>query len=341
MCDCLVALGPATESGRSLFAKNSDRPPGEVQAIEWLPPRRDEGQLHTTHIPVAPHRRDTIGALVSRPTWMWGVEHGVNAAGVAAGNATIYTTLDPRGFPPALTGMDLVRLGLERGETAADAMQVIIDLLERYGQGGSGYVDRDHPYWSSFLIADADDGWVLETSGRDWASEQVGRTRATSNRTTIFEFDAANRHPEQPVATLVDPRLDGSRSVLAAEPVGAPDLKLHLRSHVGARGYSVCMHADDQATTASMIVELPGGGATPCAHASLGWACRSVFVPLFVGRDIGSPLRWERFADLRPSHRRALDELERELIADADDDDDWAAEAWKRVDETLSALGIP
>ena len=41
---------------------------------------------------------------------MWGLEHGVNEAGVAAGNATIYTTLDPRGVPDGLTGMDLVRL---------------------------------------------------------------------------------------------------------------------------------------------------------------------------------------------------------------------------------------
>ena len=217
-------------------------------------------------------------------------------------------------------------------------MQVIIDLLERYGQGGSGYEDRDHPYWSSFLVADAGDGWVVETSGRAWASEQVGRTRATTNRTTIFEFDAAHRHPRQPVETLVDPRWAASRSVLASEPVGAPDLKSHLRSHVGQAGYTVCMHADDQVTNASMIVELDESQ-RPCAHVLLGSPCRSVYVPLFVGRDIGSPSAWDRFAGLRASHRRALDELERDLVADADDDDAWAAEAWQRVDDVLQALG--
>jgi hypothetical protein len=340
MCDCLLALAPATQSGRALFAKNSDRPPGEAQAIEWLPPRRDDGDVKATYIAVPAHRRETVGALVSRPTWMWGAEHGVNAAGVAIGNATIYTTLDPRTAAPALTGMDLVRLGLERATTAADAMHVIIDLLERHGQGGSGYADADHPYWSSFLIADADDGWVLETSGRAWASEQVGRTRATSNRTTIFEFDAANRHPGQPVDTLVDPRWNASQRALAAEPVGLNDLKAHLRSHAGVDGYSVCMHVDgEQATTASLIAELPRG-ATPCAHVLLGWACRSVYVPLFVGRDLGEPVAWDRFAALRPTHRRALDELERDLIADAADDDAWAPEAWRRVDQTLTALGV-
>ena len=338
MCDCLLATRPATEAGRALFAKNSDRPPGERQVIEWLAPRRDDGDIAATYINVAPHRSNTIGALVSRPEWMWGVEHGVNEAGVAVGNATIYTTLDPRSFPPALTGMDLVRLALERGATAADAMQVIIDLLERYGQGGSGYEHSDHPYWSSFLIGDGDDGWVLETSGRDWASEQVGRTRATSNRTTIFEFDAANRHPRQPVATLVDPRWNASQAVLGAEPVGTGDLKTHLRSHVGEQGYTVCMHADDQVTNASLLVEF--GTGAPCAHVLLGAPCRSVYVPVFVGRSIGEPTEWSRFASLRPSHRRALDELERDLVADVSDDDMWAAEAWKRVGDVLDGLGV-
>jgi hypothetical protein len=271
---------------------------------------------------------------------MWGVEHGVNDAGVAIGNATIYTTLDPRDAPDALTGMDLVRLGLERGETAADAVDVIIGLLERYGQGGSGYESAHHPYWSSFLVADAAEGWVLETSGRAWASERVGRTRATSNRTTIFEFDAANRHPRQPVETLVDPRWQASQRVLAAEPVGVTDLKAHLRSHTGEDGYTVCMHAgEQQATTASVIAELRRQG-RPLAHLLLGSPCRSVYVPLYVGRDIGTPVPWARFAGLRLSHRRALDELERDLVADASDDDDWGSEAWRRVDRSLADLGL-
>lgn len=33
--------------------------------------------------------------------------------------------------------MDLVRLGLERGKTAKESLEVIINLLETYGQGGN------------------------------------------------------------------------------------------------------------------------------------------------------------------------------------------------------------
>ncbi|HUQ38835.1 MAG TPA: C69 family dipeptidase [Acidimicrobiales bacterium] len=338
MCDCLVALPAATARGATLFAKNSDRPPHEAQRVEWLAPRRDTGAVRTTWIEVEPHPADTIGVLVSRPWWMWGVEHGVNEAGVAAGNETIYTTLDPRGAPPALLGMDLVRLALERADTAHAAVAVITDLLERYGQGGSGHHGVERPYWSSFLVADPTDAWVVESSGTTWATERVTDVRAISNRTTIPSFDAEHRHPRQPVETLVDPRLNASRAVLGAGAVDAPALRAHLRSHVGgADGWTVCMHVPEvEATTASVIAELPVAD-RPWAHVLLGSPCTSVFVPLPVGRPLGEPVAWEAFTALGPTDRTRLDELEAELVADARDDDEWPAEAWRRVAQVVSA----
>ena len=133
---------------------------------------------------------------------MWGVEHGVNVAGVAVGNATIYTTLDPRGTPDGLTGMDLVRLGLERPPTPARGRRGDRRLAQHHGQGGTGHDGVDRPYWSSFLVADPLHAFVIETSGSAFAVEPVERTRATSNRTTIPAFDAEHRHPRQPVERL-------------------------------------------------------------------------------------------------------------------------------------------
>lgn len=290
MCDCLVAL-PAATGGATLFAKNSDRPPNEPQDLGWFPARRDTERLEVSHITIDPFGSETIPCLLSRPRWCWGAEHGVNAAGVAIGNEAIYTTLDPRGFPPALIGMDLVRLGLERATTARGAVELMIDLLERHGQGGVGH-DPAWPsaraYWSSFLVADPHDAWVLETSGRLWATEQVTATRAISNRTTIPAFDAEHRHPRQPVERLVDPRLAASTACLATRPVTRGSLAAHLRSHDSgveddSGRWSVCMHVDGlEATTASLIAELPAGH-PPTAWVLTGSPCQSDYLRIDLG----------------------------------------------------------
>ena len=311
------------------------------RSLEWLAPRRDDAPIRATYVTVDPSPRATIGVLGSRPWWTWGLEHGVNEAGVAIGNEAIFTTHDPTRVPPALLGMDLVRLGLERAATAHDALEVMVELLDRYGQGGSGFHSRDEPYWSSFLVADPADAWVLETSGRQVATEQVSRSRAISNRTTIPAFDVALRDPSVPTRTTTDPRLRASQAVLAHEPVTVDALRRHLRDHTGRKGFSICMHVPGYAaTTAALIAELPGPFASsrPLAHVCLGSPCSSLFVPIAVGRALGHPPGWNRFGALTTLDRDRLDALEARLAAaapDHADSDQWAPGVWRQVEALL------
>src|ERR1700728_2351635 len=193
MCDTLCLL---CENG-SIFAKNSDRPVSELQLVRSFPARNSGGLLDTQYLTI----EDTgaIPCVLSQPTWLWGAEHGVNAFHVAIGNEKIYATSDPYEAQPALIGMDLVRLGLERGRSAEEAIDVMTELLERHGQGGVADATTGEPYWSSFLVVDPHGAWVLETCERTWAARRTesGGT-AISNRLTIRgDWDRASSDVEK------------------------------------------------------------------------------------------------------------------------------------------------
>src|SRR5258708_2734680 len=133
-----------------VFAKNSDRPPSEAQTLLAHAARPPAGLLDTQYLRIAdPGAASFVG---SHPTWLWGAEHGVNEHGVAIGNEKIWTVDDPHALPAALLGMDLVRIGLERGRTADDAREAITSALREHGQGGSGEPGHDSPYFSSSLV---------------------------------------------------------------------------------------------------------------------------------------------------------------------------------------------
>jgi len=314
VCDTLCVIG----RDRTLFAKNSDRPRDEAQVVEAHPARAGGGTLSTTHLELL----DTgAHALVgSRPAWMWGFEHGVNEHGVAIGNERIFTVDDPHAAPPALTGMDLVRLGLERGANADEALDVMTALLEHHGQGGPCSEGEDDPYWSSFLVADSTGAWVLETSGRAWAARAVDDGAAISNRVTLgTDWSRASEGIRRgdDLARWVDPdvptepsdiRLHATRGCIAtgAAALGPRDLAATLRHHgtrpwgapggdptdveppplPGAPGwdsFTVCWHIRTvQSTTSSMVAELPSTPGAPLrAWFALGSPCSSVFVPAF------------------------------------------------------------
>ncbi|MDO8839123.1 MAG: hypothetical protein Q7V31_09345 [Parvibaculum sp.] len=229
MCDTLVARPGATATGALLFAKNSDREANEAQYPLLVPAATHQpgAMLACTYISI-PQVRRTHGVLLSRPFWMWGAEMGANEHGVVIGNEAVHAKIAP-GSTPALIGMDLLRLGLERGASAEEAVDVITRLLGEFGQGGNCAHKGRFEYHNSFIIADAGgEAFVLETVGRDWAVERVAAKRSISNSYTIgsdFErlSDGAERlaqahglSPEGQVFDFAEVFANRKRSALAS-----------------------------------------------------------------------------------------------------------------------------
>ena len=185
MCDTIVALGDATADGATLLGKNSDREPNEAHQLLRIPAATHPAgsTVQCTHIEI-PQVEHTHEVLLARPFWIWGGEMGANAHGVAIGNEAVFTKV-PYDKGPALTGMDLLRLALERSRTARQALDVITSLLTTHGQGGNCGFERQFYYHNSFIIADPHTAWVLETAGPHWAAERVDAVRTISNGLTI------------------------------------------------------------------------------------------------------------------------------------------------------------
>ncbi|MCW3474518.1 C69 family dipeptidase [Limobrevibacterium gyesilva] len=322
MCDTMAARAAATATGGTLFAKNSDRERNEAQFLELNPARRygSGAVLRATYITV-PQAARTHAVLLSRPFWIWGAEMGANEHGVVIGNEAVH----PRALPqrqPALLGMDLLRLGLERGATAAAAVEVITALLEQYGQGGNcSHLARRY-YDNSFIVADRNEVYVLETVGRRWAVERAPAVRAISNTYTIgtditrasadleafaraqgwwrgetFDFAAAVTDPGNPGLPVARTRCTRATELLGRDAgrLTAAHMMAFLRDHGAEAGAgwhpqdatrgSICMHAADGTRRGQSVGSFVSDlRAAGAVHWVTGTSapCTGVFKPVFL-----------------------------------------------------------
>jgi len=191
MCDSVAIVGDS--GGPVWLAKNSDREPSEAQAVEHhvAAAHASGAVLRCTHVEL-PQAAKTFAITISRPAWMWGCEMGVNSHGLAVANEAVFTRLPVAGS--GLTSMDMQRLALERCRSADEALALIIELLERYPQGGRMSHTGSLRYHGSFLLGDPQAAWVLETAGSLWAAQRVRGRRSISNALSI-EDDFDQIHP--------------------------------------------------------------------------------------------------------------------------------------------------
>jgi dipeptidase len=246
----------------------------------------------------------TFAVLLAKPFWMWGAEMGMNEHGVTIGNEAIFTKI-PYEKDKGLLGMDFIRLALERARTAWEALYVITHLLEAYGQGGNCGFTRPFFYHNSYLIADLNEAWVLETADRQWVAQRVKDIRSISNSATIGKtwdlssddlvryaidrgwcknrdsFHFARCYSDFPYTTLSDSRSRQSYTTRMLQEnkgrIGVQTAAQLLRSHGGRShenlrldqsfiGSTVCMHAGTGPVRASQSVGSMIAHLAPNAH---------------------------------------------------------------------------
>jgi dipeptidase len=277
--------------------------------------------LHCTHIDID-QVAESYRVMGHSPAWCWGFEHGVNEHGVAIGNHATWSR-EPLEQEPGLIGMDLVRLGLERGRNAREALEIIAALLEKHGQGGPAFaLEGDDGYQNSFVIADGNAAWVLETTARAWAARSVDGASLTNALTLDAGWQIGSRNLERAALQqgfwtsnarldfkaayaleawptfLTERRQAAAMHRLEGPALSLPDLKSWLCDHgkgadppSASRAvedpdrYSVCMHADPLSmTTASLLARLPTEikGRPWPVWISFATPCTGLFVPVYL-----------------------------------------------------------
>uniref|UniRef100_G3Q293 Secernin-2 n=1 Tax=Gasterosteus aculeatus aculeatus TaxID=481459 RepID=G3Q293_GASAC len=317
-CDCFVSLPPGSRDDHVIFGKNADRPRDEVQEVAHCPGASHPAgaTLECTYIQI-PQVERTRAVVLSKPAWMWGAEMGANDQGVCIGNEAIWTR-EPVCPGDALLGMDLVRLGLERGDSAWSALTVITSLLEQHGQGGQCKEDPvAFSYHNTFLLVDRNEAWVLETAGRLWVAQKVTEgVKNISNQLTIGA-EVTAEHPELRRAAQAQGWWDGesefnfSRVFSPENPPARMELAKQrykggtelLKQHDGSvtaavmmsilrdKPSGICMDSGGFCTTGSMVSVLPRDPSLPCIHffTATPDPSRSIFKP-FIFSDFSTPV---------------------------------------------------
>jgi secernin len=198
-CSSMVALGNSTASGATIHAKNSDRPLNEAQPLCFYPAADypEGSEVECTYIRI-PQVRHTYACIGSRPYSIFGFEHGVNECGVSIGNEAV----SGREFPErrwGLLGMDILRLALERSDTAANAVAIMGDLLETYGSGGDPR-QRAPMFNANYIIADPKEAYLFESSQRCWVAKKVKDVGFLANCYSIQDdYDLIGKNTYQTV----------------------------------------------------------------------------------------------------------------------------------------------
>lgn len=285
MCDTFFVK----HNGTAFFGKNSDRSCNEPNLTVFIPRTQNtERIVKLTYVSI-PQVAVCNAVMLIKPSWTFGAEMGVNEHGVAIGNEAVFTRNKSNKIP-SIIGMDYLRLALERGNSAEQCCQVITDLLLKYGQGGNCGFDKNFYYDNSYLVADVNRAFILQTIGKEYVIQEVFDQANISNRLSLGTKYYIERNNNALFTSFSGAKLRQSAVKTACQNVTTLSqafdvLRQHNPKHTQKlwdKGSvsSVCMHQSslgDQ-TTGSYVVEI---GSPVIWTTGCSLPCLSVYKPVF------------------------------------------------------------
>jgi secernin len=314
MCDTFVALPATTQQKTMLFAKSADCEVNEANAVVRIPRRKHvKGEaVRLTHL-VIPQAEETYEILLTKAFWTYGCEIGVNEYGLAMGEEAVFTT-EMKEEKDGIIGPDLMRIGLERAKNCQEAIRLMTGLLERYGQGGSAELKGNSHFDSSYIMADREEAYVLETAGRRWAVKKVESIASISNMLGIHtDWDSCSDGAASPktdwAATYALPEVPPTLGSPQRQSITYDSLKSEL-GHIHVKGIfatmrqhgagyhparaeahrNICVHAGPQENRwwqadGVMVTDVGPHGVLAWVTATSG-TCVSIFKPVFLGMEL-------------------------------------------------------
>lgn len=314
MCDTFAALPGATAHSAVILAKNADTEINEAQHVMKVPRRRfSEGaQVRVTHM-VIPQVEETFEYVIDKSFWLYGGEIGLNEHGVAVGNEAVFS--NRASDKDGVVLIDLLRLVLERARTRSEAVDLIADMLDRFGQGGNCELRGNSHFDGSFIVADREGAVVIETAGPEWAAREISGFGSISNGYTIADdWDRCSlpTNGERPDFGALVQDIEKTRCVGAVERQKMSHDFLAARAgtitvrtmadllrYTGEEDYDpmtgefpvrICMHAAPYKNrlwqaTGALISDVRGDNAMAWATATSGTDV-SIFKPVFFGADL-------------------------------------------------------
>lgn len=223
---------------------------------------------------------------------------GINDCGVCIGNEAIETK-NSKTNEVSLIGMDLVRLGLERSSSAKEALNIIIDLLLKYGQGGNCGYTKEEFYDNSFLIMDRNELYVLETVGKNYAVK-TKKMASISNCLSITNADIYNDVKNFKKKYTDSKKKSGNYRRKAANKQlkyakSEEDFFKIMRTHCKNNGdFGICMHGEYESANSMVVVlkEKPVIYFTGCPN-----PCKSEYKKYVFGEELVYPMVDEKSQD--------------------------------------------